>query len=133
MSPREYLENLMRVVELRLGQVQILRQDIDDVRAYIRFEASWHDYRVSVVEVYRQNQTRGYAYHVLDKQNQHIHRFDNSADKTALQLRYGAEAKMHVYAEIPHQHDQELQITLTPQAMTFELFMQWLELQIVHK
>ncbi len=100
--------------------------DQELLRAVIKLEGIWKNYRVIMSEVHRADGTTCYAYYVLTQDNQLVHGFDNSGDRTAVKLRYGTDWKSHQHEEIPHQHDAKGSITLTPVPMTFETFIEWL-------
>ena len=110
-----------------LTDVYIIEYDVTSpIRAILKLEGTWHRYRLIVSEIHRPDNTVRYAYYVLDQNNRHVHRFDNSSDKRAIRLRYGADWKGHQYEEVPHQHDATGNVTLSPTPMTFEIFIEWL-------
>ena len=125
-SPGETIDVVIAQARHLLDHVQIIDYDLDEQRALIKLEGQWAGYRIFVSEVYRSNETVRYAYYVLSEDNRHIHRFDNSGDRLAIQLKYGADWKGHQHEEIPHQHDVNRKVTLTPAPMTFETFVEWL-------
>lgn len=124
-SLKNHVETVIRQARQSLQNVQIHRYDVDEYRALIRLEGEWQSYRVFITMIYRANHTTRYAYHILNPNNQHIHRFDNAADKTAIKLRYKTDWKTHHHEEIPHQHDEQGRISLT-EPITFEQFVNWL-------
>jgi len=62
-----------------------------------------------------------------------LKRFDNSRDTLAIQLQYGKNWKQYLQMEVPHQHDELGNVTLTNSFMTFELFVTWLEKNLGHE
>lgn len=124
--PEKHIQTVIAQAEQVLTEVRIIRHNVNSSRALIDLEGIWQSYRIVVSEIHRPDGTRRYTYYVLDKDNQHIHRFDNTGDKKAIELRYGADWKAHQYEEIPHQHDMKGDVTLTPIPMTFEMFIEWL-------
>jgi hypothetical protein len=124
-SPEKHVKKLINQARQTLKNLQIHRHDVDEYRALIRLEGKWHQYRIFITMIYRVDDTTRYSYHVLNKQNQHIHRYDNYADKTAIKLRHETDWKSHQHEETPHQHDSQGKITLT-EPVTFEMFVAWL-------
>ena len=109
-----------------LVDINIVERDTSSpVRAVLKFEGAWQQYRIVVSEIHRSDNTVRYAYYVLGKRNQHIHRFDNSSDKRAIRLRYGADWVNHQHEEIPHRHNAQGDVVLTSVPMTFALFIEW--------
>jgi len=124
-SLKKRIEKLITQARQLLKNLHIHRYDVDEYRALVRLEGKWYQYRVFITMIYRTNETTRYSYHVLDKQNKHVHRFDNSADKTAIKLRHQTDWKLHQHEETPHQHDAQGKITLT-ESISFEGFVAWL-------
>jgi len=44
----------------------------------------------------------------------------------SIKQKYGLQWKAHLYTEVPHQHDSEGNLTLTPLSMTSETFVTWI-------
>jgi hypothetical protein len=109
-----------------LTDVHIIRQDVDEGRALVNFEGKWREYRVTVQEIHRADGSMRYSYYILNKNNRLVCGFDNSPDRSAIQLRYGLDWIAHQHEEIPHQHDANHKVTLTATPMTFETFVEWL-------
>ncbi len=124
--PGEHIENVIAQAKELLTDVRILRHDVSQVRAIIDLEGEWKGYRIIVSEVHRAKGGVRYAYYVLDTHHRIIHAFDNSPDTLAIKQKYGANWKSYRYAEVPHQHDAEGNLTLPPMPMTFETFVEWL-------
>ena len=124
--PGKHLESVIAQARAVLTQVRIIRYDIGRVRAIIDFEGEWADYRIIVSEIHRMEKSVRYAYYVLEQQAQVVHAFDNSPDNIAIRQRYGSQWKAHLHEEIPHQHEADGSLTLTPEPMTFERFVEWL-------
>ena len=113
--------NLEEIVEKALYDY-----DQELLRAVIKLEGIWKNYQIIVSEVHRADGTTRYAYYIFTHDNQLIHGFDNSGDRTAVKPRYGPDGKPHQHEEIPHQHDPKGNVTLTPGPMRFETFIEWL-------
>ncbi|MCP4398506.1 MAG: hypothetical protein GY801_14570 [bacterium] len=64
---------------------------------------------------------------VLDRQNHVVHAFDNSPDNTAIKQKYGTTWKANLHEEIPHQHDAGENLTLMPEPMNFDMFVECLQ------
>jgi hypothetical protein len=125
-SSSEIINALIAEAKQALTDFKLIDRDVNEKRALIKFEGQWQKYRLVISEVHRPDGTRRYTYYVLNRNNKHIHRFDNAGDKKAIKLRYGPNWKSHQHTEIPHQHNAHGQITLT-EVMTFETFIQWLK------
>ncbi len=123
----KHFETLIAQAYHVLSEVRLIRHDVGLHRALIDLEGQWGvDYRVIASEVHRADGSVRYAYYILDTDNQLQYGFDNSPDIQAVKLHYGAEWKAHLHEEIPHQHDADGNLTLTPDPMTFEIFLNWL-------
>ena len=125
--PGKHIEVVIAQAYQALTDVRVVRQDISLHRALIDLEGLRNDYRIIVSEIHRADGSMRYAYYVLSQDSQLIHGFDNSPDTLAIKKKYGRDWKSHRYEEIPHQHDADENLSLTPQAMTFEMFMAWLD------
>ncbi len=121
----EHIEKLIAQAKEFLTDVKIIRYELSQQRAIVDLEGNWKNYRIIVSEIYRLNKGIRYAYYILNKNQSIVHAFDNSLDNKAIRQKYGSEWKSHIHEEIPHQHDSENNLTLTPM-MTFEDFIGWL-------
>ncbi|MCI5188731.1 MAG: hypothetical protein D3905_02810 [Candidatus Electrothrix sp. AS4_5] len=128
--PGEHLENVIAQVRLVLEDVNIVRHDINQVRAILDIEGRWRDYRIIVSEIHRTERDVRYAYYALDHTNKLVHAFDNSPDNVAIKQRYGTQWKNHLHEEIPHQHHSDGTLTITPEPITFTTFIAWLEMEL---
>lgn len=124
--PGTHIETLITQARRLLTDCRIVRHDVGLHRALIDLEGKWRDYRVIISEIHRADNSIRYAYYVLDNNNQLIYGFDNSPDILAIKQKYGPEWKSHIHEEVPHQHDANRQMILTPNPMTFEVFIEWL-------
>jgi hypothetical protein len=122
----ENIEILIAQAQQVLADVYIIRQDADESRSLINLEGRWGDYRIIAQEIHRADGSMRYSYYILDKNNRLVYGFDNSPDKSAIQLYYGVNWQVHQSEEIPHQHDANHKVTLTTVPMTFETFVKWL-------
>ncbi len=123
---REHIERVIEQAKSFLTNVSVLRYDIGKNRAIIDLQGNWKEYRIIVSEIHRINRGVRYAYYVLDQDNKVVNAFDNSTDVLAIKQKYGSNWKSNINAEIPHQHDSEGNITLTPVPVNFKIFMKWL-------
>lgn len=124
--PGDYFENLIRKAQQILSDVHVNRFDISVNRGLIDLEGRLRNNRVIISEIHRMDGTIRYAYYMLDQENRLIHGFDNSPDVAATRLGFSQEWKSHLREEIPHQHDQNHNLTLTEEAMTSSAFLEWL-------
>jgi hypothetical protein len=127
--PGKHIENVITQAKTLLRNVRVIRYDESFSRAIVDLEGEWRGYRVIISEIHRVDRAVRYAYYVLDQRNQVLHAFDNSPDNVAIKQQYGAAWKIHLQAEVPHQHDAEGNLTLTA-LMTFDTFIEWLKITI---
>jgi len=123
----EHIENLIARIQNLFNDVSIIRYDVSWKRAIIDLEGYWKDYRIIVSEIHRSDQEMRYAYYVLDANGKVVHAFDNSPDNKAIKQKYGTDWKSYIREEVPHQHDAQDNLTLTPMPMTFEIFVKWIK------
>jgi hypothetical protein len=124
--PGEHFDTLIDKARQVLTGVHIIRYDVSLRRALIDLEGQWGSYRTIVSEVHRTDGSVRYAYYLLDRENRLVHGFDNSPDTLAVKLQYGVDWKSHFHEEVPHQHDANRNLALTPVPMTFDAFIEWL-------
>lgn len=126
-TPTENIEALIAQAQQILTDVHLIRKDVDEGRDLVNLEGKWRDYRVIIQEIHRADGSIRYSYYVLDKNNRLVCGFDNSPDRSAIQLRYGLDWPAHQHEEIPHQHEANRKVTLTTTPMTFEIFVEWMK------
>jgi hypothetical protein len=124
--PGEHIEVLVAQAKQLLTDVSVVRHDVSLNRALIDLEGQWFGYRIVVSEIHRADSSMRYAYYVLGNDNQLVHGFDNSPDARAIRQRYKARWKSHIHEEVPHRHDANRNLVLTPEPMTFEAFVEWI-------
>ena len=129
--PGKHIEALIAHVEQWLTDVHIIRHNESLSRALIDLEGQWREYRIIISEIHRADNRVRYADYVLDSDNRLVHGFDNSPDILAIKVKYDAEWKSHLHEEIPHQHDKNQNLTLTSTPMTFEIFIEWMNKNLV--
>ncbi len=125
-TSEKYIRTLIENAEKFLTNINILHNDIGLHRTIIDLEGNWKEYRIIISEIHRKDKGIRYAYYVLDKDNLLIQGFDNTPDILAMKLKYGKNWKSHTHAEVPHQHDREGNLSLTPTDMNFETFRNWI-------
>jgi len=122
----EHIENLIAQAQNLFANVSIIRYDVSRKRAIIDLEGYWKGYRIIVSQIHRSDQEMRYAYYVLDNNSKVVHAFDNSPDNKAIKQKYGTNWKSYMREEVPHQHDAQDNLTVTPIPMTFEIFVKWI-------
>ncbi len=125
--PGKHIETLINLAEETLENVRIIRRDVSQSRAIIDLEGEFKEYRIIISEIHRVRRSVRYAYYVLDRQNHVVHAFDNSPDNIAIKQKYGTTWKANLHEEIPHQHDAGGNLTLMPEPMNFDMFVECLQ------
>ena len=102
--------------------------DVTPERAILRLQASYGRYQVFVTELLSID-ARKYRYYILDGDRVEAG-FDNSPDPRAIRLKYGRIGAEHVGEPVPHVHlEDKTRLSLTEE-MSFEAFIDWLQIKI---
>lgn len=124
--PGNHFETIVNKAKDFFDIVSVKRYEIGYSHAILDLEGRWRQYRIIIAEIHRQDGSWRYAYYVLDSENEIVHAFDNSPDISAVKQKYGSDWKSRFHEEIPHEHDGEGNILLSPTLLSFEAFISWL-------
>lgn len=109
---QQHFKQILTLARQHFSDVQVKRYDISARRAILKATGAYGDKRVEITEVLTP-QARKYSYYLL-RFDFVLLGLDNSADREALRLKYGAEFAQHLHEPIPHLHTENKQkLTLT--------------------
>ena len=109
---RRRFEQILILARQNFSDVQVKHYDISARRAILRVAGAYGDKRIEITEILTP-QVRMYSYYLL-RSDFALLGLDNSADREALRLKYGAEFVQHLHEPVPHLHTENKQkLTLT--------------------
>ena len=109
---RRHFERILTLARQNFSDVQVKHYDISAQRAILRVAGAYGDKRIEITEILTP-QVRKYSYYLL-RSDFVLLGLDNSADRQALRLKYGAEFAQHLHEPIPHLQTADKQkLTLT--------------------
>jgi len=104
---RRHFEQILTLAHQSFSDVKVRFYDISARRAILKVTGAYGDKRVEITEILTP-QVRKYSYYLL-RSDFVLLGLDNSADRQALRLKYGAEFTQHLYEPIPHLHTENKQ------------------------
>ena len=104
---RRHFEQILTLARQNFSNVQVKHYDISARRAILKVAGAYGDKRVEITEILTP-QVRKYSYYLLRSDFVFLG-LDNSADRKALRLKYGAEFAQHLHEPIPHLHTENKQ------------------------
>ena len=104
---RRHFEQILTLARQNFSNVQVQSYDISARRAILKVAGAYGDKRVEITEILTP-QVRKYSYYLL-RSDFVLLGLDNSADRQALRLKYGAEFVQHLHEPIPHLHTENKQ------------------------
>jgi hypothetical protein len=114
-----HFEQILILARRHFAPVEIVRQEVSEQRAILKFRARRGERQVAVTEVFDQSR-RWYSYYLYTSR-QTLVGLDNSPDRAALRLKYGKDFSQHLYESIPHWHTDKQSLELTDEK-TFDDF-----------
>ncbi len=125
-STTAYFDYVLTLCQRVCASVNLVMRDERPERALLKLTARYEDFALYISEVVFPNESRKYAYYVLQQQKV-IAGFDNAPDPEVLKLRYGVEYVQHRLEQLPHMHGiDKMAVTLTD-IMDVEKFLAWIQ------
>ena len=123
-----HFDELISLARAHLTDIKVVRRDMTPRRAILELSGTWERYTIRLVEIITPD-GREYRYYIFDGVYI-VAGFNNHADLSAIQLRYGAGWRQHRYEPIPHLHlENKTKVELTEE-MTCQQFLTWIELNL---
>lgn len=122
----ETLDQVIALFQAAFTHPVILRREERSQVAILEMRGTYGIYQVHLREIWRADDSRKYAYYVLN-QSKVVVGFDNASDPRALRLKYDKDFAHHRFELIPHRHTEDKSaIELTPE-MDCAAFIAWLK------
>lgn len=122
----EYFDRVLILCQTVCASVNLVMRDERPERALLKLTARYGDFDLYISEVVFPNESRKYAYYVLQQQKV-IAGFDNAPDPEVLKLTYGAEYVQHRLEPIPHMHGVDKMTATLTAIVDVEQFLTWVQ------
>lgn len=122
---RKDFSRLISLAKANFQQVRVTKENETPQRSILELICTYGKYNIRIYEIVSEV-GRKYSYYVFDG-DYIIVGFDNSADLTAIHLKYKHDYKHHRHELIPHLHtENKTRLELTAE-MTCQDFIQWVK------
>jgi SAM-dependent methyltransferase len=122
---RKDFSRLIALVKANFQQVRVTKEDETPQRSILELFCTYGRYAIRIYEIVS-DVGRKYSYYVFDG-DYIVAGFDNSADLTAIHLKYGRDYKFHRHELTPHLHtENKTKLELTDE-MTCQDFIEWVK------
>jgi len=124
-TARTDIDRIVALARAYFEDVRVIRKDATEERAIVEVHCVYGPYTIRLREVTAPTHRR-YSYYIFNGKRI-VAGFDNSSDRPAIRLKYGADWLAHIHDFVPHAHfDDKRRLELTTE-MSCEDFIAWIK------